>query len=42
MAASPCVSAPGPQPRVRDSLDYQGTVNAVSRMGFDYDDVPFA
>ena len=42
MAASPCVSAPGPQPRVRDSLDYQGSVNAVSRMGFDYDDVPFA
>jgi tyrosinase len=42
MAASPCVSAPGPQPRVRDSLDYQGSVNAVSRMGFDYDDVRFA
>ena len=42
MAASPCVSAPGPQPRVRDCLDYQGSVNAVSRMGFDYDDVPFA
>lgn len=42
MASSPCVSAPGPQPRVRDSLDYQGSVNAVSRMGFDYDDVPFA
>lgn len=42
LAASPCVSAPGPQPLVRDSLDYQGSVNAVSRMGFDYDDVPFA
>ena len=42
MAASPSVSAPGPQPRVRDSLDYQGSVNSVSRMGFDYDDVPFA
>jgi tyrosinase len=40
MAASSCVSAPGPQPRVRDSLDYQGSVNSVSRMGFDYDDVP--
>ena len=39
MAASPCVSAPGPQPRVRDCLDYHGLVNAVSRMGFDYDDV---
>jgi tyrosinase len=42
MAASPCVSAPGPQPQVRDCLDYQGTINPVSRMGFDYDDVPFA
>jgi tyrosinase len=42
MAPSPCVSAPGPQPRVRDSLDYQGRINAVSRMGFDYDDVPAA
>jgi tyrosinase len=42
MAASPCVSAPGPQPRVRDGLDYQGSVSAVSRLGFDYDDVPFA
>lgn len=42
MAASACVSAPGPQPRVRDSLDYQGRVSAVSRMGFDYDDVPFS
>jgi tyrosinase len=42
MAASPCVSAPGPQPQVRDSLDYQGSVSAVSRLGFDYDDVPSA
>jgi tyrosinase len=42
MAASPCVSAPGPQPRVQDSLDYQGRVNSVSCMGFDYDDVPFS
>ena len=42
MAASQCVSAPGPQPRVQSSLDYQGTINALSRMGFDYDDVPFA
>jgi len=42
LAASPCVSAPGPQPRVSQSLDYQGTVNAVSRLGFDYDDVPFS
>ncbi|MGH8542821.1 MAG: tyrosinase family protein [Gammaproteobacteria bacterium] len=42
MAASPCVSAPGPQPQVRDSLDYQGSVNSVSQLGFDYDDAPFA
>jgi tyrosinase len=42
MAGSPSVGAPGPQPRVQDSLDYQGSLNAVSRMGFDYDDVPFA
>jgi tyrosinase len=41
MAQSPCVSAPGLQPRVQSSLDYQGTVNAPSRMGFDYDDVQF-
>lgn len=42
MAASPCVNAPGSQPRVQDCLDYQGSVNAVSGMGFDYDDAPFA
>jgi len=41
LAGSTLVSAPGPQPRVRDSLDYQGSINAVSRMGFDYDDVRF-
>lgn len=41
MAASPTVSAPGPTPRVRDSLDYQGVVSAGSRLGFDYDDVRF-
>jgi len=40
MAPSPAATAPGPQPRVRDTLDYRGTINAVSRMGFDYDDVP--
>ena len=34
LAASPCVSAPGPQPRVSQSLDYQGNVNAVSRLPF--------
>ena len=42
LAPSPCTGAPGPQPRVRDSLDYQGVVSSVSRMGFDYDDVSFA
>src|SRR6266850_5851445 len=39
LAQSPCASAPGAQPQVRQCLDYQGAVNAVSRMGFDYDDV---
>lgn len=42
MAGSPCVSAPGPQPLVKSSLDYQGVINAGSREGFDYDDVRFA
>jgi tyrosinase len=41
LASSPVVSAPGPTPRVRDSLDYFGKVNAASVMGFSYDDVPF-
>ncbi len=42
LAPSPSATAPGPQPRVRDSLDYQGSVNLISRLGFDYDDVQFA
>jgi tyrosinase len=42
LANSPAVTAPGPQPRVQSSLDYQGAINALSRMGFDYDDVAFA
>ncbi|HEX8275892.1 MAG TPA: tyrosinase family protein [Longimicrobiaceae bacterium] len=42
LAASPATAAPGARPRVRDCLDYQGAVAAASRMGFDYDDVPFA
>lgn len=42
MAASPCVSAPGAQPRVRDSIDYQGVINSAARLGFDYDDVTSA
>jgi hypothetical protein len=41
MAASPAVGAPGPQPRVRDCLDYHGVTDAASDMGFDYDDVRF-
>lgn len=42
LAASPTAGAPGPQPRVLDTFDFQGRLNAVSRMGFDYDDVPFS
>lgn len=39
LAPSPLVAAPGGQPHVRDSLDFQGRINAASRLGFDYDDV---
>ena len=42
LASSPSVTAPGPQPRVRDCLDYQGTLNPLTRLGFDYDDAPFS
>lgn len=42
LAASATASAPGPRPHVRDCLDYQGSVDGGSRLGFDYDDVPFA
>ena len=38
MAASPCTGAPGTQPRVQQTLDYRGTINATSRLAFDYDD----
>ena len=41
LAPSPFLSAPGPRPQVQHELDYQGRINAVSRLGFDYDDVPF-
>jgi tyrosinase len=41
LAASPCTSAPGGTPRVQQTLDYQGAINAASRMAFDYDDVRF-
>jgi len=40
LAQSPCVAAPGAQPRVVDNLDYRGTINPAANMGFDYDDVP--
>lgn len=39
---SPCVSAPGPQPTVEQTLDYQGTHQNTGRLGFDYDDVKFS
>jgi len=42
LAVSPVVSAPGLTPRVRDCLDFQGRVQAVARLGFDYDDTPFS
>lgn len=42
LAGSLCVSAPGPEPRVRDCFDFQGKVNATSSLGFDYDDVPYS
>ena len=42
MSASPRGTAPGSQPRVQDLLDYQGVIGAVSELGFDYDDGPFA
>jgi tyrosinase len=41
LAVSPCVSAPGTQPRVQQALDYQGTINPAAHLGFDYDDVRF-
>jgi tyrosinase len=40
LATSPCVTAPGPQPRVEDVFDYQGVINLANNMGFSYDDVP--
>jgi len=42
LAPSMAAAAPGPQPKVRDCLDFQGAVSAAARMGFDYDDVRFA
>lgn len=42
LAPSSVVTAPGPSPRVRDTLDFQGRISAAACMGFDYDDVPFS
>jgi tyrosinase len=42
LASSACAPAPGPQPRVQDTLDYAGALSATARLGFDYDDVRFA
>jgi len=41
LASSPCVNAPGPSPRVRDSLDFQGAIDPAAVMGFGYDDTAF-
>ncbi|MGH3994466.1 MAG: hypothetical protein ACRDSN_18640, partial [Pseudonocardiaceae bacterium] len=38
---SPLTDAPGPRPKVRDMIDYQGIHTPANRLGFDYDDVPF-
>jgi hypothetical protein len=32
--------SPGASPRIRDTIDYLGTVSAA-QLGFAYDDVPF-
>jgi tyrosinase len=39
--ASALVGAPGVKPKVGSMIDYQGRFNQSSRLGFDYDDVPF-
>jgi tyrosinase len=39
--ASLTASAPGDAPTVLSMIDYQGVLNPLSRLGFDYDDVPF-
>jgi tyrosinase len=38
---SPVATAPGLTPRVRNMIDHQGVITPASRLGFDYDDVPF-
>jgi tyrosinase len=41
MAASLLTAAPGLRPTVGSMIDYQGVRTTGSRLGFDYDDVPF-
>jgi tyrosinase len=41
MAPSLLTAAPGPSPTVGSMIDYQGVRTSASRLGFDYDDVPF-
>lgn len=41
LATSPLTSAPGLSPVVGALIDYQGVLTPPSRLGFDYDDVPF-
>jgi tyrosinase len=41
LAPSPLTSAPGLSPTVGALIDYQGVLTPPSRLGFDYDDVPF-
>lgn len=41
LPASRIVNFPGLTPMVGDMIDYQGILNSNTRLGFDYDDVPF-
>ncbi|MEA2704901.1 MAG: tyrosinase [Actinomycetota bacterium] len=41
MAPSPLVNVPGLRPTVGSMVDFQGVLTPGSRLGFDYDDVPF-
>ena len=41
MATSLLTAAPGLRPTVGSMIDYQGVGTTGSRLGFDYDDVPF-
>jgi tyrosinase len=41
LAPSPLTAAPGLSPTVGALIDYQGLLTSPTRLGFDYDDVPF-